>query len=74
MRNISCSREVILAAGAIRSPVLLQVSGIGPAPIISSINVPLQIDLPGVGYNLQDHGMVGAFYNCEPCPELSSNG
>ncbi|KAK1771700.1 alcohol oxidase [Phialemonium atrogriseum] len=63
VRNISCSREVILAAGAIRSPVLLQVSGIGPAPIISSINVPLQIDLPGVGYNLQDHGMVGAFYN-----------
>ena len=66
-RNITCSKEVILAAGAIKSPVLLQVSGIGPAPILSSINVSVQIDLPGVGMNLQDHGMVGAFYNCKSC-------
>jgi choline dehydrogenase-like flavoprotein len=63
--NVSCSREIILAAGAVMSPVLLQVSGIGPAFIISDIGVPLQVHLPGVGQNLQDHGMVGAFYNCE---------
>lgn len=67
---MTCSREVILAAGAVRSPVLLQVSGIGPVPILSSINISVQIDLPGVGMNLQDHSMVGAYYNCKTCPRV----
>ncbi|KAK4174371.1 putative GMC oxidoreductase [Triangularia setosa] len=62
-KRIACSKEVILAAGAIISPILLQVSGIGPAPILKELGVPLQVDLPGVGQNLQDHAMVGAFYN-----------
>ncbi len=47
------------------SPVLLQVSGIGPAPVLTSINVPVQVELPGVGENFQDHPMVPAFYNCK---------
>jgi choline dehydrogenase-like flavoprotein len=64
-RNITCSKEVILAAGALLSPALLQVSGIGPAELLQSINVTVQVDLPGVGQNFQDHPMVGAFYNCE---------
>ncbi|KAK3324619.1 hypothetical protein B0T19DRAFT_464800 [Cercophora scortea] len=55
--------EVVAAAGAILSPVLLQVSGIGPAPILDELNVTVQVDLPGVGQNLQDHPMVEAFYN-----------
>jgi choline dehydrogenase-like flavoprotein len=63
--NISCSSEVILAAGALISPVLLQVSGIGPAELLQSINVSVQIDLPGVGQNFQDHPVVGGFYKCE---------
>lgn len=62
---MACDREVILAAGAIISPSLLQVSGIGPASVLDELGVPVQIDLPGVGQNLQDHAMVGAFYNCE---------
>lgn len=62
-RNITCTREVVLAAGGVLSPVLLQVSGIGPAPILQELGVSVQVDLPGVGHNLQDHGMVGAFYN-----------
>ncbi|XP_065309579.1 glucose dehydrogenase [FAD, quinone]-like [Dermacentor albipictus] len=48
-------REVILAAGAIGSPQLLLLSGIGPAVHLNEVGVPLVRDLPGVGANLQDH-------------------
>lgn len=47
--------EVILSAGAIGSPQLLQVSGIGPAAVLQAAGVPVVHDLPGVGENLQDH-------------------
>ena len=49
------SRETILAAGAIGSPHLLQVSGIGPAALLQQHQIAVQKDLPGVGENLQDH-------------------
>ncbi|KAJ3461535.1 hypothetical protein MRS44_010088 [Fusarium solani] len=61
-RTIVCKREVIVSAGAIFSPTLLQVSGIGPAKILESLDIPVEIDLPGVGYNLQDHPMIHATY------------
>jgi choline dehydrogenase-like flavoprotein len=48
-------REVILAAGAINSPQLLQLSGIGPADVLRAIGIDVRHDLPGVGRNLQDH-------------------
>ena len=51
-------REVILAAGAIGSPQLLMVSGIGPADQLSQVGVEVAHDLPGVGQNLQDHPYV----------------
>jgi len=51
-------REVILAAGAMGSPHLLMVSGIGPAEHLQSVGVPVRHDLPGVGENLQDHPYV----------------
>jgi choline dehydrogenase-like flavoprotein len=63
--NISCSNEVILAAGAIFSPTLLQVSGIGPQSVLASLNVPVKLDLPGVGANFQDHGMLHPVYSCK---------
>lgn len=47
--------ETVLAAGAIGSPQLLQLSGIGPADRLGAVGVPLKHDLPGVGENLQDH-------------------
>ncbi|KXH40091.1 GMC oxidoreductase [Colletotrichum simmondsii] len=56
-RTITTKREVILAAGAIQSPTLLQVSGIGPREVLESLNISVQIDLPGVGNNFQDHPM-----------------
>ena len=49
------AREVILCGGAVNSPHLLQISGIGPAEHLQSIGVAVVHDLPGVGANLQDH-------------------
>ena len=49
------AREVLLAAGALQSPQLLQLSGIGPAALLQSHGIAVARDLPGVGENLQDH-------------------
>ena len=49
------NKEVILCAGAIQSPQLLMLSGIGPKEHLQEMNIPLVVDLPGVGQNLQDH-------------------
>jgi choline dehydrogenase len=48
-------REVILSAGAVQSPQLLQISGVGPAGLLRTLDIPVAADLPGVGDNLQDH-------------------
>ena len=48
-------REVILSAGALQSPQLLQLSGIGPAGLLRQHGIDVIVDLPGVGENLQDH-------------------
>src|SRR6202044_2409042 len=53
--EVRVKREVILCGGAINSPHLLQISGVGPAEHLKSIGVPVVHDLPGVGANLQDH-------------------
>ena len=53
--NAHAEREVLLAAGAINSPQLLLLSGIGPADELRGLGVPVVHDLPGVGKNLQDH-------------------
>lgn len=52
---LSVEREVLLTAGAINSPRMLLLSGIGPAEHLRAVNVPVAHDLPGVGGNLQDH-------------------
>ncbi len=52
---VRCDREVLLTAGAINSPRMLMLSGIGPADHLISVGVPVVHDLPGVGANLQDH-------------------
>jgi len=54
-REARAGREVILCGGAVNSPHLLQISGIGPAEHLQSIGVAVAHDLPGVGANLQDH-------------------
>ena len=50
-----CSREIILCGGAVNSPQLLMLSGIGPADHLNSVGIRPLHDLPGVGANLQDH-------------------
>ncbi len=52
---IRAEREVLLSSGAIGSPRLLMLSGIGPADHLASVGVPVVFDQPGVGSNLQDH-------------------
>jgi choline dehydrogenase len=53
--SVRAAKEVILCGGAVNSPHLLQISGIGPARHLQSIGVPVVLDLPAVGANLQDH-------------------
>jgi len=57
-------REVLLCAGAIASPQILQRSGVGPATLLHELDVPLVHDLPGVGQNLQDHLEMYLQYAC----------
>ncbi|MBZ9772095.1 GMC family oxidoreductase [Mesorhizobium sp. CO1-1-8] len=54
--------EVILSAGAIGSPHILQLSGIGPAALLSGAGIDVELDLPGVGENLQDHLQIRAVF------------
>ncbi|WP_272642196.1 choline dehydrogenase [Marinomonas mediterranea] len=62
--SASASKEVILSAGSVGSPQLLQLSGVGPKAVLDKANVPLVQDLPGVGENLQDHLEVYFQYRC----------
>ena len=55
VQEIRARREVILSAGAFGSPQLLQLSGIGPGAWLQQHGIATQVDLPGVGENLQDH-------------------
>lgn len=56
--------EVLLCAGAIYSPQLLQLSGVGPAALLKEHGIPLIADSPGVGENLQDHLQIRLSYEC----------
>lgn len=60
--DVRARREVILSAGAIGSPHLMQVSGLGPAGLLTEHHVPVVVDLPGVGENLQDHLQLRTVY------------
>ena len=54
-RSVRAAREVILSAGTYNSPQLLQLSGIGPAPLLQSLGIPVRHALAGVGEGLRDH-------------------
>ena len=58
--------EVILAAGAVASPQLLEVSGVGQADVLKAAGVPMVHELKGVGENMQDHFMIGCQYRLKP--------
>lgn len=63
-RSARCRAEVLLAAGVIQSPQLLQLSGIGPGDLLRKFGIPVVQDLKGVGENLQDHLQVRLYYEC----------
>ena len=63
-KTARASREVLLCSGAIASPQILQRSGVGPAALLNSLDIPVVHDLPGVGENLQDHLEMYLQYSC----------
>jgi choline dehydrogenase len=71
MTTAHASLEVILSAGAIGSPQILQLSGIGPADLLRQHGIDVVLDAPGVGANLQDHLQIRAVYKIEGAPTLN---
>ena len=64
--TVRAHAEVILAGGAINSPQLLQLSGVGPGALLAEAGVPVVADRTQVGENLQDHYVLGARYRLKP--------
>lgn len=64
VRRARARREVVLAAGTFNSPQLLQVSGIGPGALLQRLGIPVALDLPGVGENLQNHFRASIVARC----------
>jgi len=64
--------QVILAAGAVSTPHLLQVSGIGSASLLNNIGIEPVCDLPGVGENLQDHLQIRTVYKVSNCKTVNT--
>ncbi|MEP5728218.1 MAG: choline dehydrogenase [Sulfitobacter sp.] len=62
LKRVNARCEVILSAGAINSPQLLQLSGVGPVEVLKKHGIPVTLPLPGVGRNLQDHVAVDFYY------------
>jgi choline dehydrogenase len=62
--TVHARREVLLCAGAINSPQLLQLSGVGPRALLERHGIPIVLDAPGVGEGLQDHFYVRTVWQC----------
>lgn len=58
--TVNADKEVIVSAGAVHTPHLLQLSGIGPKNILEAGGIDVLVDLPGVGQNFQDHSTLAA--------------
>ena len=64
VRSVEAKQEVIIAAGTVHSPQILQLSGIGSETLLEGLGIETLVDLPGVGQNFQDHPTLYASYNC----------
>ena len=72
MVTVQATREVLLCAGAVNSPHLLQLSGIGPGDLLQQRGVTVRRDLPGVGANLQDHLQIRSVYKVQNAKTLNT--
>jgi choline dehydrogenase len=71
LQQVRAAKEVILAAGAVGSPHLLMLSGVGPRHELEPLGISVTVDLEGVGGNLQDHLNAGQSYACTQAISLS---
>ena len=69
--TVRATGEVLLCAGAVGSPQILQLSGIGPGALLQRHGIAVQAELPGVGENLQDHLQIRAVYKIRGAPTLN---
>ncbi len=71
LQRVTVQREIVLAAGAIGSPQILQLSGIGAPEAMQAMEIPLTHAVPGVGENLHDHLQVRTVYKVSGVPTLN---
>ncbi|HVL01089.1 MAG TPA: GMC family oxidoreductase, partial [Dongiaceae bacterium] len=69
IRKVGIQREIVLCAGALETPKLLMLSGVGPKNQSRHFNIPLVADVPSIGRNLQDHPNVCVFYRGKRVPD-----
>lgn len=67
--SVYAKKEVILAAGAIHTPQILQLSGIGPKAVLKAAGIKVKQDLAAVGSNFQDHPVAYSMWSREPTPQ-----
>lgn len=63
--EVRASSEVVVSAGTVHSPQILQRSGIGPRDVLEAAGVDVRMHLPGVGWNFHDHSLYSASFSCE---------
>ena len=71
--NLYCAKEIVLSAGSINTPQILQLSGIGPRKELNRLDIPCKVDLQGVGRNLQDHPSSVIAFMLKPEVSLNTN-
>jgi len=70
--TVSAAKEVVLSAGAVNSPQILQLSGIGPADLLKEHGIDVVLDQPFVGENLQDHLQIRAVFKVKNAPTMNT--
>ena len=70
--QFKANKEVILAAGGVHTPQVLQLSGIGPKDVLKAAGVPVKLNFPAVGSNFQDHPTAYLNWNCKSCQQSTS--
>ena len=70
--TVAAAKEVVLSAGAVNSPQILQLSGIGPADLLKEHGIDVVLDQPFVGENLQDHLQIRAVFKVKNAPTMNT--